>query len=123
MARPLVYDRRNIVGQGIIRNPESRSYGRHRLNPQKLQCDNCGAIMFSEERTSGPINNPIFSMCCSSKTFRLPNRNPTPELILNMLRQSTDIGKLFVHNIRLYNTMFAFTSFNANVNYIIFLIF
>ena len=116
MARPAIYDMRNIVGKGIIRNINSRSYCRHRLNPQRLTCNNCGAIMFHEERSSGSIEDPSFSMCCSNKSFRLPPPNPLPELILELLRQRNNNGELFAFNIRLYNTMFAFTSFNANVN-------
>ncbi|CAF1150534.1 unnamed protein product [Brachionus calyciflorus] len=114
MARPVTYDLRNIVGKGIERNPQSPNFGRHLLRNEKLICNNCHAIMFFEEKTSGTVENPSFSMCCSNKQFKLPTNNPLPPLLMNLIRQQNALGEHFVQNIRSFNSVFAFTSFNGH---------
>ncbi len=120
MARPNYYDINNIVGKGIERNPLSLHYGRHLLREQKLTCRNCNAIMFYEEKTKGTDENPIFSLCCSSQRFKLPPISPLPPLLRKLIDPSTILGQHFIKNIRRYNSMFAFTSFNAQVKLIFF---
>ena len=121
MARPLIYNRANIVGQGIDTDPLSINYGRHRLSRQKIRCSNCNAIMFQEEKTSGTINNAKFSLCCSSGKFDLPQLQPIPHFLKQLLttHHQTALGQDLIEKIRSYNSVFAFTSFNCKViNYL-----
>lgn len=73
------------------------------------------ASMYLNERTSGTINNPIFSMCCSKGKVDLPQLNPLPTWYFNFIKQIGPLGRHFISKIRLYNSAFAFSSFNAKV--------
>jgi hypothetical protein len=118
MARQPFYNIANVVGHGIERDTNSPTFGRHRLKLQKLVCSNCNALMFFEEKVSGPTNDPVFSLCCSKKKFLLPPIPPLPPLIADLIKQENELSISFMERIRSYNSIFAFTSFNAKVSYI-----
>jgi hypothetical protein len=115
MARPDQYDIHDIFGTGIVKYRNSPFYGRHMLKPNKLKCLNCEALMFPEEKLNGSDDNPIFSLCCSKQKFKLPPLRQLPLALRRLLDSSTTLGKHFLENIRKYNSMFSFTSFNASV--------
>jgi hypothetical protein len=71
--------------------------------------------MFVEEKNSGTEDNPSFSICCSNKQFCLPTLPALPPLILSLIQQTNQRGKHFVEQIRSYNSVFAFSSFNVKV--------
>ena len=117
MARPDTYNIHLIVGKGICKDRESPHYGRHLLKSNKLQCHNCLALMFPEEKVSGPDDDPFFSICCSKHKFKLPPLRALPPLLKNLINPSTILGQDFCQKIRKYNSMFSFASFNANVGF------
>lgn len=113
MARLPVYDINNIVCKRIDRDPASITFGRHRLSMEKIICSNCNAIMFTEEKIKGSEN--LFSLCCAKKKFKLPPMPTYPPFLLNLIKQQNENGRGFMEKIRSYNSIFAFTSFNAKV--------
>lgn len=73
--------------------------------------------MWKEERVNKTVKNgtPEFSLCCSKGTIKLPRTPPTPAYLLNIYNHPVK-GKRFRNQIRLYNTMFAFTSMGGRVD-------
>lgn len=122
MARLPNFNIHSIVGNGIDKDLNSATYGRHRINQQKLQCPNCNALMFNEEKTGGTLQNPKFSLCCAKGKFKLPDIPPLPPMLLSLIKQETENGRGFIERIRSYNSAFAFTSFNAKVKFFTFMI-
>ncbi|GFV54585.1 ATP-dependent DNA helicase [Trichonephila clavipes] len=54
-------------------------------------------------------------MCCSSGKVKLPPTLRPPEPLCSLLKVETTQSKGFVKHIRLFNSMFAMTSFKSNV--------
>ena len=115
MARQNVFDVAWLYGPNIEKNPLHPDFGRHILGKKNSICPFCYASMYLNERTSGTINNPIFSMCCSKGKVDLPQLNPLPTWYSNLIKQIGPLGRHFISKIRLYNSAFAFSSFNAKV--------
>jgi len=118
MARLANYNPNLIVGNGIQSSLENDHplYKRHLLREDQVICSNCGAFMYHEEKIADSTNdNPIFSLCCARKQFRLPRNNIYPAELLQLLTQNNILSKDFMSKIRAYNSIFAFTSFNASV--------
>ena len=115
MCRPANFNINNLCGSGIIKDLNNPDYGRHRLAVGKIICSNCDSLMFKEEQVEGSRENPSFTLCCGKKSFRLPPLPPLPPYIRHLLRHRTAEGRGFIAKIRSYNSIFAFTSFNAKV--------
>ena len=89
------------------------------LGPPTYTCQYCGAILWYEERTIKSTNTrqPKFSICCMEGRVRLPLLSQPPPYLQYLL--STTSGQIGVHfrkNIRVYNSMFAFTSMGGRVD-------
>jgi hypothetical protein len=115
MARQINFNPDSIRGTGIITDKNNPDYGRHRLKNDLLTCSNCQAIMFAEEKTGGTNANPIFTLCCAKKKVKLPEHPPPPPLLMRLFNGTDIRSEEFLRKIRLYNSVFAFTSFNSNV--------
>lgn len=78
-----------------------------------IECQRCGACMWYQERKSKcrESSNPKFGMCCGDGDVQLPFLR-TPPIFLNQLMfgNASPQCKNFQQHIRLYNSMFAFTS-------------
>ncbi|VFQ71644.1 unnamed protein product [Cuscuta campestris] len=88
-------------------------------NPTEI-CQHCQAIMWKEERNNSRYQNrpPTFSLCCMEGRIKLEALKPAPEYLGNLLSYSGGKrAKLFRENIRAYNSIFAFTSIGADINY------
>ncbi|PNT11530.2 hypothetical protein POPTR_011G042150v4 [Populus trichocarpa] len=62
--------------------------------------------------------NPSFTSCCANGKIQLPTAPNTPQFLDDLL--NPDKGSLsikFRHNIRAYNSMFAFTSMGAQIDH------
>ena len=82
-------------------------------------CEHCRAQVWYEERTikSRKTKNPKFSLCCSIGIVHLPLLKDPPTLLAKLL--SLNGGKKsfnFRVGIRMYNSLFAFTSLGGNVD-------
>src|SRR4051812_11256754 len=76
------------------------------------KCERCGAIFWYEERTKGKGKTaPTFGLCCKQGKVDLPPLREPPTYLMKLLRRdSGNRSKTYMQNIRLYNSMFAFTS-------------
>ncbi|KAK1355180.1 hypothetical protein POM88_048436 [Heracleum sosnowskyi] len=88
------------------------------LGPPSVKCSKCNAQMWKEERVNKNVTKglPIFSMCCKKGEVKLPAQLPTPSY-LSMLYADKEKGPSFERSIRLYNSMFSFTSTGGNVDH------
>ncbi|GAU33275.1 hypothetical protein TSUD_279490 [Trifolium subterraneum] len=80
-------------------------------------CQDCGAIMWYEERVKhGPKTNPRFSLCCSQGDIEILPYKRLPEPLHNLYHGRDKRSKYFIDNIRSFNSMFAFTSMGGNID-------
>lgn len=81
-------------------------------------CTKCNAVMWKEERVNKNVTRgvPIFSMCCGKGQIQLPKTLPTPPYLLNLYNDKQK-GPVFMSLIRVYNSMFSFTSTGGHVDY------
>ncbi|XP_004301603.1 PREDICTED: uncharacterized protein LOC101297450 [Fragaria vesca subsp. vesca] len=85
-----------------------------------FQCNHCGAYFWIGEALISSVrtnnNAPIYSGCCLKGEIQIPLSDSTPPFLQQLLdpnngRQSL----LFRENIRVYNSMFCFTSMGAKI--------
>ncbi|KAK9079917.1 hypothetical protein SSX86_001592 [Deinandra increscens subsp. villosa] len=91
----------------------SQKYPYEDLGDCSCICEFCGAsFWFAERVKSSPLNEPPrYNMCCRGGRVKLPfPKQPPPELKALFQNRS------FLLNIRRYNSMFAMTSFGADVD-------
>lgn len=88
------------------------------LGPPDVQCQHCQAWMWKEERCNKSVTRgiPVFSLCCAKGQIQLPKEPPTPSFIWQ-LYNDPEKSKRFNDGIRLYNSMFAFTSTGGKVDH------
>ncbi|OAD75969.1 hypothetical protein PHYBLDRAFT_59500 [Phycomyces blakesleeanus NRRL 1555(-)] len=75
-----------------------------------IECQFCGAMIRSSLRSR------TFSMCCNKEKHVLPQIEPTPTGIAELLNYRTRDGKKFLENIRSYNSTMSFTSLGAKID-------
>lgn len=62
-------------------------------------------------------NNPTFSLCCQEGKIKLPQAREPPEFLKQLLQYKGEKRSAkFKEKIRIYNSMFNFTSMGANVD-------
>ncbi|KAK1353479.1 hypothetical protein POM88_051844 [Heracleum sosnowskyi] len=88
------------------------------LGAPNVQCDKCQACMWKEERTNKNVKRgrPGFSLCCAKGQIQLPKEKPTPSYLWQLYNDSKK-GPRFKEGIRLYNSLFAFTSTGGRVDH------
>ena len=89
------------------------------LGPPTIVCVHCGAQLWYEERTikSKTPTKPKFSLCCSKGRVELPLLKEPPPFLGNLLNINSDKRSInFQLGIRIYNSLFAFTSLGGNVD-------
>ena len=82
-------------------------------------CKHCGAQVWYEERTikSRKTKNPKFSICCSNGIVHLPLLKNPPALLAKLLNLNGGKKSFnFRVGIRMYNSLFAFTSLGGKVD-------
>ncbi|WOG82720.1 hypothetical protein DCAR_0101888 [Daucus carota subsp. sativus] len=74
--------------------------------------------MWKEERVNKNVvrGTPEFSTCCGKGQIKLPKAPPTPSYLYQVYNDPKK-AKKFRKNIRMYNTMFAFTSMGGKVDH------
>ena len=90
----------------------------HNIGAPLYKCTTCEATMWYEERTNKAFKplNPTFSICCQSGKVKLPKFNEAPTLLKNLLDYTDSSTSKFRDQIRIYNSMFCFTSFGAKID-------
>ncbi|XP_017985317.1 PREDICTED: uncharacterized protein LOC18588470 [Theobroma cacao] len=89
------------------------------LGGPRYVCCFCGAQMWYEERKNKSRNerNPRFTMCCMEGKVSLPPFKQTPSLLATLLNyKGGRTAYKFRHNIRVYNSMFQFTSIGGKID-------
>ncbi|GJY14565.1 helicase [Tanacetum coccineum] len=91
----------------------------HNIGASSFQCVHCNATMWYEERVNKGNRsvNPSFSLCCHEGKIRLPKFNPTPQRLHNLLNSNDPVTTQFRDHLRVYNSMFSFTSFGARIDH------
>ena len=75
-------------------------------------CPHCAAIMWIEERVrNSSIGNPRFNLCCQSGQISVPLLPPSPPYLESLLTTQH-----FLDKIRIYNSMFSFTSMGGRID-------
>ncbi|OMO50053.1 DNA helicase PIF1, ATP-dependent [Corchorus olitorius] len=83
------------------------------------KCSFCEAHMWYGERCdiSKHTDNPVFNLCCRQGTIRLPASPPTPPILDRFLNyQGGNEARNFRERLRIYNSLFQFTSFGAKID-------
>ncbi|EOY04504.1 Uncharacterized protein TCM_019749 [Theobroma cacao] len=89
------------------------------LGGPRYVCCFYGAQMWYEERKNKSRNerNPRFTMCCMEGKVSLPPFKQTPSLLATLLNyKGGRTAYKFRHNIRVYNSMFQFTSIGGKID-------
>jgi hypothetical protein len=72
--------------------------------------------MWLDEKVGGSKQNPFFSMCCAKGKRSVVPIKPLPSFLDSLLKRSDVESRNFKKYIRLYNSIFTFTSMRANVD-------
>lgn len=83
------------------------------------ECQNCKAMMWYRERVhkSSKSKNPTFSMCCQEGKIRLPEAKEPPDFLKQLLQyRGGKRAAKFKEKIRMYNSMFNYTSMGARID-------
>ena len=88
------------------------------LGAPNVKCSKCDAWMWKEERVNKYVKKgtPEFSICCQKGEIDLPKEKPTPEYLLRLYCDEAK-GARFRDSVRIYNSMFAFTSTGGRVDH------
>ncbi|KAL6573294.1 hypothetical protein OROHE_001753 [Orobanche hederae] len=89
------------------------------FGPPSHQCPHCDAIMWYEERSNKArrARNPSFSLCCQYGKVLLSRVRETPPPLNTLLDYADPATSKFRDQIRVYNSMFCFTSFGAKIDH------
>ena len=90
------------------------------FGPPTHVCEHCGAQLWYEERTlkSKKPRNPKFRLCCSDGIVHLPLLKDPPPFLARLLGlNGGSRSSKFRVGIRVYNSLFAFTSLGGKVDY------
>jgi hypothetical protein len=94
----------------------SNGLDRHTLGDMNYECQNCGAMMWLNERVNKSARSPVFTTCCAKGKILLP---PLQDLLPPLDRLLTELdqnSRLFRQNIRMYNSALSFTSIGAKID-------
>lgn len=89
-----------------------QAYSENYLGEMNVQCCHCGAKHFEDEKV-GKENS--FDDCCNHGKVKLENVDNFPEDLKLLFNSEHELSHDFFKNIRLYNNIFSFASFNANI--------
>ncbi|XP_019258331.1 PREDICTED: uncharacterized protein LOC109236589 [Nicotiana attenuata] len=81
-------------------------------------CEYCGAYFWFEERVNKQYKSkrPVFNICCNRGKIKLPNPKDPPQILTQLLFGSGPKSDHFRENIKIYNSMFSFTSMGGKVD-------
>jgi RNase P subunit RPR2 len=84
-------------------------------------CKYCGALFWPQESLKHTIKYKekelVYTNCCKEGKIVIPPFKEPPKLLSNLLKYNGDNrSKHFLHKIRQYNSLFAFTSMGANID-------
>ena len=87
------------------------SFIQHYLGKMDVQCIECKALHFIQERNSqSSNNNPRFNMCCEDGHIAAPELPPLTPILEKYFSNTHEHSQVFFDNIRILNTMFSMGS-------------
>lgn len=80
-------------------------------------CPYCKSIMWNEERNNKSTKNSVatLSICCHNRQVQLPPVKPTPSFLAELLSGGPRTNH-YKKKIRIYNSLFAFTSIGGKID-------
>ena len=83
-----------------------------------MECQYCKAQLWYEERAEkcNTSKEVEFSLCCQKGKVQIPLLKRPPNLLEGLLNGEDQRSKSFLQNIRLYNSMFSFTSIGGKID-------
>ena len=72
--------------------------------------------MKKEQKKSNTSKEVQFSLCCQKGKVQIPLLKKPPDLLEGLLNGVDRRRKLFLQNIRVYNSMFSFTSIGGKID-------
>jgi hypothetical protein len=100
----------------LFGDEDASAPGRWDCGEMDTICGFCNAKMWIKERLAKSNNHPQFSLCYENGKILLPNLPATPqELEVVLISKESSVVK-FQDQIRMYNSMLAFTSLGAKVD-------
>jgi hypothetical protein len=101
----------------LFGNGDASAPGRWDCGEMDIICGFCSAKMWIKERSANSTNNnPQFLLCCESGKVRLPNLPATPPELEVLLTSKESSAVKFRDQLRMYNSVLAFTSLGAKVD-------
>ncbi|KAL4580719.1 hypothetical protein LXL04_016921 [Taraxacum kok-saghyz] len=85
---------------------------------QIIECRLCNGKLWKNEALRGKkvANKTCFSICCGYGKVQLPKLKEPPPEYSNLFRSLHPKSKIFMKNIRYFNSMFSFTSMGGQVD-------
>ncbi|XP_068328108.1 uncharacterized protein [Pyrus communis] len=111
----------HVIGQAAYQKKRKRGVPDYiDFGPRNFQCQYCGALFWSTERlktNASSTRRPQFTACCMSQKVKFPPVKPAPAYLDHLLNPTnSQENSHFKKNVRLYNSMMAFTSMGAKVD-------
>lgn len=101
----------------VVQDRTSPNYLRHVIETRSMRCSKCNALMWLSERLkSSSLKSPKFSLCCLSGSIKIPNVDPIPDKLRELLTGSDQKSEYFRTNIRMFNSILSFTSMNCKLD-------
>src|SRR5271156_462579 len=88
----------------------------HTLGNMTYKCNECGAMMWLDERVTKSVRLPVFSTCCAKGKVILPPLQKLPSPLDTLLTGTDPRSRTFRQNVRMYNSALSFTSIGAKIN-------
>ena len=101
--------RRNDARRVAARRADNlpfHNFARRDIMPELNICEHCHALKFEDEKSF---------KCCHEGKVSLPNLEPYPQELSDLMFEDTAQGKNCRANIRQFNSVFSFASFGANI--------
>src|SRR5438034_2516264 len=86
------------------------------LGNMTYKCNECGAMMWLDERVTKSVRLPVFSTCCARGKVILPSLQELPSPLDTLLTGTDPRSCTFRQNIRMYNSALSFTSMGAKID-------
>ncbi|XP_040362560.1 uncharacterized protein LOC112168203 isoform X2 [Rosa chinensis] len=121
-----MFEEQVVEGSNIVGDEDAFAMPEGLIVPYKdsgdniYTCDHCNANFWFDEAIKKSSSNAslIYTNCCKKGQIKIEQSKPTPTFLENLL--NPDKGpesKLFRENIRVYNSMFCFTSMGASIDH------
>jgi hypothetical protein len=101
----------------LLRNEDASAPGRWDCGEMDTICGFCNVKMWIKERLAkSNYNNPQFFLCCENGKVLLSSLPATPQELEVLLTSKKSSAVKFRNQIRMYNSVLAFTSLSAKVD-------